>query len=173
MSSLGWGWAARARGTPRGAPRPRPRFESVLFCKGWDLDVDRVVMILPQVHLRNVVATVLIALACRGHSLCETQSVLKLHDISPEGHFRPLLPMSSSAFAGDGLNIRRVLGLGPGASQPLQSLNVRHLTGASLRITHCCIFDVVTIREGVTLAAAPALSRPAAVVKALGLSRTV
>ena len=56
---------------------------------------------------------------------------------SPDPHFRGALPPPDSAFAGAGLNIRRARACRAHASHPLQSLNVRHVTGASLRITHC------------------------------------
>ncbi len=77
---------------------------------------------------------------------------------------QPSFLSHSSAFAGVGLNIKQALGVlkksdSQDPSHPLQSLNVHHLKGASLRIAHCfhrkTSSDAITIHKVITLAAAP------------------
>ena len=60
---------------------------------------------------------------------------------SPAPHFRVRVPLLGAAFAGGGLNLKRTCDALPRArpSRPLQSLDGRHVTGASLRIAHCSI----------------------------------
>jgi len=91
--------------------------QQVTFCGM--LDLDRVEMILPQVHLRN------------GEESAEI-----IHLNNPSAYYASALPCGSpgrdfplpflshsSAFAGDGLNIRRCA-IHRTPPQPLQSLNV-------------------------------------------------
>ena len=98
------------------------------------LDLDRVEMILPQVHLRNgECCGLLTCYATPGATIIRTPSGLSSSAF-------PRLPSSTSgsAFAGVGLNVKQTRACYRARpSHPLQSLNVRHLTGASLRIAHC------------------------------------
>ena len=97
------------------------------------LDVDRVEMILPQVHLRN-------GECLRNYNFTFAYKVQRNDGVtpppsSPAAHFRARLPLG-------GLCSRRgrteyETGAVTRPSRPLQSLDVRHLTGASLRIAHC------------------------------------
>ena len=112
----------------------------------------RVVMILPQVHLRNgeLLREVF------GHAVESGDGIPPSN--SPAAAFPPRHPLLDSAFAGGGLNIRH--GELIATPQPLQSLDVRLLLKTlrcGLPIGASC--GVVTIRGGVTLAAAPALAR--------------
>jgi len=105
------------------------------------LDLDRVEMILPQVHLRNgEYAAEICYLNIYAYSKC--YYTLHSHAALQRGISAPSFLTRSSAFAGVGLNIKQghthalcesVLA----SSHPLQSLNVHHFTGASLRIAHC------------------------------------
>ena len=75
--------------------------QQVTFCGM--LDLDRVEMILPQVHLRNGDIELRKQYICRqtpSASYCASKWL-------SSAEFLPRLPPLDSAFAGDGLNIRR------------------------------------------------------------------
>jgi hypothetical protein len=70
------------------------------------LDLDRVEMILPQVHLRNGDIELRKQYICRQNPSADARCCASKWLSSAE--FLPRLPPHGSAFAGDGLNIRRL-----------------------------------------------------------------
>ena len=118
-------------------------------------------MILPQVHLRN--GEMLRTLILSANSRCYYYSHLRR--ALQRGISAPFFLHCSSAFAGVGLNIKQAAAdREVTAAHPIPSLTVSERShkctgaqGASLRIAHWCIQDVVTIHRVITPAAARAV----------------